>query len=67
MPNLLITVEKAGAERLWRYILAYRRMISKRNLTGAEELPYNITLGVVLLSEQTLPVAKPKRNVKRGS
>ena len=67
MPNLLIAVEKAGAERLWRYILAYRRMISKQNLNRAEELPDNLNLAVVLPSAQTLLVATPKRNVKRGS
>lgn len=54
MPNLLLTVENDGAEKLWNYILAYRKMMRKENLsTKKKSSKNNITFMVVPTLEQT--------------
>ena len=64
--NILLKVENAGAEKLWSYILAYRRMISKvPQGVNDESSQNNITLGVLPTLEQAKPVGKPKRNMER--
>ncbi len=61
MSNILLKVENAGAERLWNYIMAYRRMIKENH---KETTPgTNITLG--MLPELEIRASKPKRNHKK--
>jgi hypothetical protein len=66
MSNILLKVENAGAERLWNYIIAYRRMIGKPN-SGDEpsQTKSNVLLGLMPQSERIKTATKPKRNVKK--
>jgi hypothetical protein len=66
--NILIKVENAGAERLWSYILAYRRIMSnERRFTAKESSKTIITTGVLpeLNLEQIQTVRVKKMNLKK--
>ena len=66
MPNILLKVENAGAERLWNYIMAYRRMIGEINQINEEpSSKNNVILGVMPMPEQTKIIAKPKKYIKK--
>ncbi len=61
MTTILLKVENAGAERLWNYIIAYKRMIKATNEESSSGS--NITFDVYPKLEVT--ASKPKRNLKR--
>ncbi len=61
MSNVLLKVENAGAERLWNYIIAYRRMIKATNKGSSPGS--NLTFDVFPKLE--VAASKPKRILKR--
>jgi hypothetical protein len=63
--NILLKVENAGAERLWNYILAYRRMMGAHRVDEQSSSKNNIILGLMPTPEQAKTIAKPKRCVKK--
>ena len=66
MSNILLKIENAGAERLWNYIIAYRRMINEIHQTNDKSSSKdNIVFGLMPTPEQTKTIAKPKRKVKK--
>ena len=55
VPSILFKIENDGAERLWSYILAYRKMMSnERRFTDKESSKNNIIYSV-------LPAPEPKQ------
>ncbi len=67
MPNILWKVENAGAEKLWNYILAYRRMIGEvRQIENNSRSPNSVVLEVIPVLEQPKTLAKSRRSNKRS-
>ena len=68
MPNILLKIENDGAERLWSYILAYRKMMSnERRFTDKESSKTTIISSVLpeLELEQIQIVRAKNRNLKK--
>ena len=66
MPNILLKVENAGAERLWNYIIAYRRMIGEISQASEKQSSKdNVVFGLMPTPDQPNIMAKPKRRIKR--
>jgi len=66
MPNILLKAENAGAERLWNYIMAYRRMVGEIHQTSEEiSSKNNVILGLMPMPEQTRIIARPKKSIKK--
>ncbi len=61
MTTILLKVETAGAERLWNYIIAYRRMIKATN----KESSPGSNLSFDIYPKLEVTASKPKRNLKR--
>lgn len=57
----LLTVKKEGAERLWSYILAYRKMIGKSNPIGKEETATDNITFIVAPAVVQAKVSRRKR------
>ena len=67
MANILLKVENAGAERLWSYILAYRRIMSNERRFTAKESSKTIIISSVLPEldlEQIQTVRAKKMNLR---
>jgi hypothetical protein len=64
--KILLKVENAGAEKLWKYIIAYRRMISQASQTSQTSKQNSVIMGLTPAAEQSKPLAKRKRNLKNS-
>ncbi len=64
MSNILLKVENAGAERLWNYLLAYRRMIGKTNF-NVESSKSNIIFGLVSAPERIKVTTKHQKSNRK--
>ena len=68
VPNILFKIENDGAERLWSYILAYRRMMREERLPMDKESSKNNIISGLLPSmdlEQTQIVRAKNKNLKK--
>ena len=52
MQNLVFRVEDEGAERLYNYLLAYKKIVGKNHFTEKEENKENVTPIVITALEQ---------------
>ncbi len=68
MPNILFKIENDGAERLWSYILAYRKMMREERLSMDKESSKNNIISGLLPSlelEQIQIVRAKNKNLKK--
>ena len=68
MPSILLKIENDGAERLWRYILAYRRMMSnERQFIDKESSKTTLFSSIMpeLEMEQIQIVRAKNKNLKK--
>ena len=53
MSNLIFKVEDEGAEKLWSYLIAYKKMIGKSNPTQKDTIKDDFTQMMIPALEQT--------------
>ncbi len=66
MSNILLRVDKAGAERLLNYILAYKRMIGEAApVNEKSSLKNTAILGMIPTLEAADSIPRQKRHAKK--
>ncbi len=66
MSNILLRVDKTGAERLLNYILAYKRMIGEAaTVNEKSSLKNTAILGLIPALEAADSIPNQKRHVKK--